>query len=113
MSDISTISFHIDFPLIPQEARRYTYQSKDLPDHETDTTYINGTFRADGLFVREDGLWNPSLNGWLRLIAEFGPYEFSLHLIGGRAKEVIVGRKLPDGGEMADGSDSLWRSLVS
>lgn len=113
MSDFSTIKVDADFSLLPPDARGRSYQSKDLPDHETDTACIDGDIQSNGLFVRHDGLWNPSLTGWIRLIAEFGPYEFSLRFQGGRAVEVIPGRRLPTGAVRACESSNDWRVVLS
>lgn len=111
MSDFSTISFHSDFPLIPPFARQTCYQSKDLPEHETMTACIGGDVHANGLFERDDGLWNPSLNGWIRLIAQFGHNEFSLRFQDGRAVEVITGRDPPEGAIYAYESPNDWRDI--
>lgn len=111
MSDFSTISFDSDFLLMPPPARHVSYQSKDLPEHEdeTCTACIGGTVHADGVFERDDGLWNPFLTGWIRLIEQLGHNEFSLRFENGRAVEVIVGRDLPKGVAYAEESPNEWR----
>lgn len=116
MSDFSVIKFDSACALIPPPARLYSYRSNDLPGHETKTACINGGIQSDGLFVRLDGFWNPCLNGWIRLIAmfipyELSPYEFSLRIEKGQAVEVVVGRDLPEGAQLANTSPNQWRTI--
>lgn len=30
--------------------------------------YYDGDIRRDGVFVREDGMWHPSMAGWVELV---------------------------------------------
>lgn len=110
MSDFSHVGVDANFSLFPAPARGRSYQTKDLPDSD-DGACVDGDVRVDGLFVRQNGTANHSLNGWVRLIAEFGPYEFALRFQDGRAVEAIQGRHVPSGGVMAGRSPCDWRSV--
>lgn len=102
MSDFSHIGVDANFALFPEPARGRNYQSKDLPEDNGKSVCVDGDVRADGMFVRQDGQLDLSLNGWIRLISDFGPWEFSILFQDGRAIEVITGRRLPTGAVLAN-----------
>lgn len=113
MSDFSTISFDKDFAMMPQEARYTWYQSKDMPEHESESACIDGNVLVNGLFVRSDSKWNPSLHGWIRLIAEFGSYKFVARFERGYIVEVLSNVILPSKTEWADDSQNDWQDIRS
>lgn len=101
MSDFSHIGVDAKLALLPEPARGRNYQTKDLPEDNGKSVCVDGDLRADGTFVRQDGRTDLSLNGWIRLIAEFGPWEFSIRFQDGRAVEAATGRRLPAGAVLA------------
>jgi len=113
MSDFSTVSVDAGCGLFPRSSWDEYFQSKDFPEHESQTACIDGTIRSDGLFVRYDGRWNPMLNGWVQLRSSFGPdVFFCVRFVDGKASEVKES-KLSWGfdGPMAGDSPNDWRDV--
>lgn len=108
MSDFSTIFIAADCLVLPEQARGLHFQSKDMPDHETESACIGGDIEADGLFVRHDGLCNPWLSGWARLGAYLGAEEVVVRFERGYLVEAIAGRSLPAGEASAAHAPNRW-----
>jgi hypothetical protein len=100
MSCFSTVT--IDPAWLPQELQNIsTWQTKDLPEDEEkrfpNDNYYDGAVRRDGAFVREDGMWNPSLVGWAELVSDlcYAPHEICIRFECGVLAELIVGDEPP------------------
>jgi hypothetical protein len=105
MSCFSTVTIHRAW--LPEELQSVgAWQTKDLPeDEETmfpNDDYYDGTIRHDGVFVREDGMWNPSLSGWAELVSDlcYAHHEICIRFECGVLAELIVGGEPP--GELAN-----------
>lgn len=116
MGDFSTVDIDSGCGLFPRWAWRdrfQCFQSKDFPEHESETACIDGTIRSDGLFVRHDGRWNSELNGWVRMRSSFPPTAyFNVLFLGGKAVEVKEGEP-PQGfyGPLAWDSPNNWQDV--
>lgn len=111
MSDFSTISFSSSFPLLDGTLRAQWYQTKDLPEHETESACIDGEVQADGRFVRSDGKWNVGLNGWVRLIGQFTDDRLAGRFQNGYLVEVLDNLKLSQQTHWAWNSPSRWQAV--
>jgi len=70
MGCFSTIE--LDHELLPELYKHVSWQTKDLSyddEKEFPCDECYDGVRRDGRFVREDGMWNPDLSGWVSLIA--------------------------------------------
>lgn len=110
MSDVSTVTVDAGCAAFPKSAWDRHFQTKNLPEHESETACINGTIRSDGMFIRHDDLWNPSLHGWIGMRSEMGSEMFlCVRFASGKAVEVIE-HKMPFNfdGPMAWESQNDW-----
>ncbi|MYM92398.1 hypothetical protein [Duganella vulcania] len=92
MSDYSSVSIAIEFPLPPGRGHDAQYfQTTDLPDDPNYGSCIGGTIEKDGLFVRTDSgmrRWNPELSGWAYFIGVGVQADFAARFARGRVVEV-------------------------
>ena len=100
MSCFSTVT--IDTAWLPQELQHVgAWQTKDLPEDEEkrfpNDDYYDGAIRRDGVFVREDGMWNPALTGWIALVADivYANHELCIRLEHGVLAELVLGDEPP------------------
>jgi hypothetical protein len=91
MGDFSSISFSHDFALLPECAKSVSYfQSKDFPPNPEQSCCVDGEVRSDGLFVHNNTLWNPNLNGWVRLQSAYTNLNLFARFESGRIVEVNI-----------------------
>lgn len=95
----------IDPEWLPPELRSISaWQTKDLPDDEEKQfpfdNYYDGVIRRDGVFMREDGMWNPSLTGWVALTSDIidADHEICIRFEHGTLAELTVGDEPPGEG---------------
>lgn len=70
--DFSNIAISSELLLLPEFAQANNFfQSQDFPLDLPEG--LAGSIRADGRFIRLDGSWNPTLEGYARLIG--WPYD--------------------------------------
>lgn len=114
MSDFSSVFVDPGCALFPRHAWGQWFQSKDFPDHETETACIGGTVRSDGLFIRNDDRCNPSLAGWIGMRSCIGAPDMFLCIRFSRGKVVeALERKMSADitGPRAWDSPADWREV--
>lgn len=95
MGDFSTVSVDVGCGVFPRAIWGSNFQTKHLPDHEIETACISGTIRSDGVFVRHDNRWNPSMNGWIEMRSGWGQDQFfCVRFANGKVVEVTE-REMP------------------
>lgn len=110
MGDFSTVRVRPGQTLLLEAAWGQSFQTKDLPDHETEVACIDGEIMADGTFVRSDGRWNPELNGWVELCARSRNDDCYVRFEAGRAVECRTD-EAPNA-SMAWDSPKVWKPFV-